>query len=150
MARVGAHSVVVTCGAAESGEMTGDAYVLDCDTWEWRALSATGPVEGRTRVQALPSTRLGHWDAAAELGDARMARTVVSGAGLVLEAWHWGPVARTHPGLAPPPLLEAAAAQAPELGSEEPVPQCGHPPGRCPGPALPEDVCEFASVSLRQ
>ena len=43
MARVGSHSVVVTCGADQSGEMTGDAYVLDCDTWAWRALAATGP-----------------------------------------------------------------------------------------------------------
>jgi len=53
MARVGAHSVVVTCGAAQSGEMTGDAYVLDCDTWEWRALSATGP-EPRAAGAAAP------------------------------------------------------------------------------------------------
>ena len=53
MARVGSNSLVVTCGAAQSGEMTGDAYVLDCDTWEWRALSATGP-EPRAAGAAAP------------------------------------------------------------------------------------------------
>ena len=52
MARV-SNSVVVTCGAAQSGEMTGDAYVLDCDTWTWRALSATGP-EPRAAGAAAP------------------------------------------------------------------------------------------------
>ena len=67
------------------------------------ALAQGGPVEGRTRVQAMASTGIGSWEAASNHGRARMARTTVAGAGMAVELWHWGAPERTHPGTAPPP-----------------------------------------------
>ena len=80
-----AHEALVDAGA--QAWRRGNAHSL---LLRREPVTAWGPITERATAQAMASLRTTQWRAAAAHGDARMARTVIAGAGMALEAWHWG------------------------------------------------------------